>query len=205
MTKWIRNAKKKIMSQTIISSLKKHEELIITAQNKIEIMFETHFSSSSIMFMKDVAEFDYFLSINDETSMTRREMMKVIHKINSNKTFEINKIINKALRQFARVVVEQIRFLFDKCIKKKIQSSHFKKIFTIMLRKSKKKNYSKSSSYKSIALLNTLNKMLKLIVFERIRYAVKTLKTFSNIQMNVRRQRSMNTILQFIMKKIHTI
>ena len=37
-----------------------------------------------------------------------------------------------------------------------------------MLRKSKKKNYSEFSSYKSIALLNTLNKMLKSIVFERI-------------------------------------
>ena len=74
-----------------------------------------------------------------------------------------------------------------------------------MLRKSKKKNYSKSSSYKLIALLNTLNKMLKSIVFERIRYVVETLKTFSNIQMNARKQRLMNTILQFIMKKIHMI
>ena len=74
-----------------------------------------------------------------------------------------------------------------------------------MLRKSRKKNYSKSSLYKSIALLNTLNKMLKLIVFERIRYAVETLKMFLNIQMNARRQRSMNTILQFIIKKIYMI
>ena len=189
----------------IISSLKKHEKLVTTTQNKIKIMFETHFSFSSTMFMKDVAKFDYSSSINDETSMTRREMMKIIHKINLNKTFEINEIINKTLRQFVCVVVEQIRFFFNRCIKKKIQSSHFKKIFTIMLRKLRKKNYSKSSSYKSIALLNTLSKMLKSIVFKRIRYVVETLKTFSNIQMNAREQRSMNTILQFITKKIHTI
>ena len=74
-----------------------------------------------------------------------------------------------------------------------------------MLRKLKKKNYSKSSSYKSIALLNTLNKMLKLMMFKRIEYVIETLKTFLNIQMNARKQRSMNTILQFIMKKIYTI
>ena len=120
MTKWVRNAKKRIMLQTIISSLKKYEKLIITTQNKIEIMFETHFLFLSIMFMKDVAEFDYFSSVDDETSMTRREMMKIIYKINSDKTFEINKIINKMLRQLIRVVIEQIRFFFDKCIKKKI-------------------------------------------------------------------------------------
>ena len=183
------------MSQTIILSLKKHEKLITTAQDKIEIMFKVHFSFLSTMFMKDAAEFDYFSSVDDEASMTRREMMKVIYKINSDKAFGINEIINKTLRQLVRVVVEQIHFFFDKCIKKKIQSSHFKKIFTIMLRKSKKKNYLKSSSYRSIVLLNTLSKMLESIVFERIRYVVETLKTFLNIQMSARRQRSMNTIL----------
>ena len=139
MTKWVKNAKKKIMSQTFISSLKKRERLIITTQNKIEIMFKTHFSSSSTIFMKNVVKFNYSSSVDDETPMTRREIMKVIHNINSNKIFKINKIINKTLQQLVRVVVEQIRFLFNKCIKKKIQSSHFKKVFTIMLRKSKKK------------------------------------------------------------------
>ena len=74
-----------------------------------------------------------------------------------------------------------------------------------MLRKSRKKNYIKFSLYKSIALLNMLNKMLKSIMFERIQYVVKTLKTFLNIQISARKQRSVNIILQFITKKIHTI
>ena len=120
MTKWIKNAEKKIMLQTIISSLKKHEKLITTAQNKIKIMFETHFSFSSTMFIKDAAEFDYSSSVDDETPMTRREVMKIIYKTNLNKTFKINEVINKALRQLARVIIEQIRFFFDRCIKKKI-------------------------------------------------------------------------------------
>ena len=83
--------------------------------------------------MRNVEEYEYFLLIYDETPITRREIIKVIHKINLNKTFEINEIINKILRQLARVVIEQIYFLFNKCIKKKIQSSHFKKTFTIIL------------------------------------------------------------------------
>ena len=120
MTKWVKNAKKKIISQTIISSLKKREKLIIITQNKIEIMFETHFSFLSTMFMKNVIKFDYFSSVDDETPMTRREIIKIIHKINSNKTFEINEIINKALRQLVRVIIKQIHFFFDKCIKKRI-------------------------------------------------------------------------------------
>ena len=58
------------------------------------------------MFMKNVEKFNYFLLIDDETSMTRREIMTIIHKISSNKIFEINEIINKTLRQLARVIIK---------------------------------------------------------------------------------------------------
>ena len=127
MTKWIKNAKKKIISQTIISSLKRREKLIITTQNKIEIMFKIHFSFSSTMFMKNIAEFDYFSSIDDETLMTRREIMKVIYKINLNKTLKINKIINRTLRQFVRVIVKQICFFLINASRKKFNHHISKK------------------------------------------------------------------------------
>ena len=56
--------------------------------------------------MKNIIKFDYSSSTDDETSMTYREIIRIIHKINSNKTFKINKIINKTLRQFVRVIIE---------------------------------------------------------------------------------------------------
>ncbi len=55
-----------------------------------------------------------------------------------------------------------------------MQSSYFKKTITIMLRKSKKKNYSKLLFFKFIALLNILNKILESIISKRLRYVVKT-------------------------------
>ena len=106
VTKWVKDAKKKIILQTIILLLRKREKLIITAQNKIEIMFEAHFSLSSTMFMKNNKKFDYSLSVENKTSMTHCEIMKVIHKINLNKAFEINKIINKTLQQLVCVIIE---------------------------------------------------------------------------------------------------
>ena len=56
--------------------------------------------------MKDVKEFDYFSSIDDETSIIHRKIMKITYKINLNKIFEINEIINKTLQQFVRVSVK---------------------------------------------------------------------------------------------------
>ena len=161
--------------------MKTHENVAAMTQNKVKIIFKIHFSSSSIIFMNDIEKFIYSSSTDDDETMTRREIMKVVYKIDSNKASKINKIINKALRQLARIIIKQICFFFDKYIKKDIQSSYFKRIFTIMLRKSDKKNYTKSLLYKSIALLNTLNKMLKSIMSERFRYAVEMLSTLSNI------------------------
>ena len=85
------------MSQTIISLLKKREKLIITAQNKVEIMFKAYLSLLLIMFMKNVKKFNCFFSVDNETLMTHYKIIKIIHKINSNKVFKINKIINKTL------------------------------------------------------------------------------------------------------------
>ena len=69
-------------------------------------MFEAHFSLSSTILIKNVKEYKYFLLIHDEASMTRCEIMKIIYKISSNKTIKINKIINKTLQQFARVIIK---------------------------------------------------------------------------------------------------
>ncbi len=63
--------------------------------------------------------------------------------------------------------------MFNKCIKKEMQLFYFKKTIIIMLRKLKKKDYLELSSFRFIILLNTLNKILELIILKRLRYVVK--------------------------------
>ena len=70
--------------------------------------------------MNNIKKFVYFSSTDDDETVTRREIMKIVYKINLNKTLKINEIINKMLRQLARIIIKQIRFFFDKCIKKNI-------------------------------------------------------------------------------------
>jgi len=103
----------------------------------------------------------------------KRKIIKATHKVTSNKRLEINEIINRTLKQLICVVSRQIRFLFNKYIKKEMQLFYFKKTITIMLRKSKKKDYLELSSFRFIILLNTLNKMLESIILKRLRYVVK--------------------------------
>ena len=48
--------------------------------------------------MNNVKKFNYLSSVKYGTSMTHRKIIKTIYKVNSNKTFEINEIINKVLQ-----------------------------------------------------------------------------------------------------------
>ena len=98
--------RKKIMLQTIILSLRKREKLKITILNKFKIMFKICFSFSLTVFMKNIEKFNDFLLIDDEALVTHCKIIKIIHKINFNKIFEIKKIINRALRQLVYFVVE---------------------------------------------------------------------------------------------------
>jgi hypothetical protein len=59
--------------------------------------------------------------------------------------------------------------------------------------------------FRLIALLNTLNKILELIISKRLYYIVETHNTLLNTQIKAIRQRLIDTTLQLITKKIHII
>jgi len=78
------------------------------------------------------------------------------------------------------VAPTQVRFIFARCIEEGIQSTHFKRVATIVLRKLGKKDYSESFAFKPIALLDTLGKTLELVVSKRLRYVVEGARTLSS-------------------------
>ena len=92
--------------------MKTRENVAATTQNKIKIIFKIHFSFLSIVFMNDIEKFVYFSSTSDDKTITHREIMKIIYKINLNKMSKVNEIINKVLRQLARIIIKQIHFFF---------------------------------------------------------------------------------------------
>jgi hypothetical protein len=68
-----------------------------------------------------------------------------------------------------------------------MQLSYFKKTITIILRKLEKKDYLEFSSFRFIILLNTLNRMLELIILKRLCYVIKVYNTLFNTQITIRK------------------
>jgi len=68
-----------------------------------------------------------------------------------------------------------------------MQLSYFKKTIIIMSQKLEKKNYLKLLSFRFIVLLNTLNKILELIILKRLCYIVKAHDILFNIQIKIKK------------------
>ena len=82
---------------------------------------------------------------------------------------------------------------------------HFKEIIIISLRKSKKFDYSIFKVYRSIAFLNIMNKIMKIIIISRLSYATEKHEFLSKSQFENRQKVFIEHALHFITKKIHTV
>ena len=205
IAKWIRNSTIATNTKTIVSRLSNEDDVVTTTKKKRNMLFKIHFSSFLTMILNDIVDFNYINLILDVESLTVREIRRVIEKTISNKISNLNDISNKVIRSVIEIVNEQILSLFERRLRDNVQSVHFKRVATILLRKSNNKDYTNLKLYKSITQLNTLNKTLKSIISKRIRYVVEMHAILSNTQVKVKKQRFVDTALHLITKKIHTI
>ena len=99
--KWARNVVTDTLIQAIIFSLIKSEcfDITTTAQNKMKMMFQTYFSSSSEIFMLNTEDFKYLLSIENDISLMHRKIKRIIYKITFNKTSRYIEYINRIMRR----------------------------------------------------------------------------------------------------------
>jgi len=131
--------------------------------------------------MQNTKDFNYFSSIEDDALLIHREIKRVTHKAIFNKTSKHTSYTNRIIRKFVNNALKQICFLFKRYLQEEIQSTQFKSATTIILRKLNKKDYFNARAYKLIALLNTLNKILKFIISKRLRSVIEVYNTILDI------------------------
>ena len=75
----------------------------------------------------------------------------------------------------------------------------------IVLYKSDKDNYTIAKTYRSIALLNTVRKVMKSVMTKRLHYMTETEGLLSNTYMRERKKCSVNTEVQLLVKKTKAV
>ncbi len=161
-----------------------------TFEEKIEILREKFFSSSSQTNVSDIAESFISLTVSFNLRITENEVKQTIRRVKADKASDASDISNRALQASLAELISVLTSLFNACVTHKIQ--------TIVLRKSKKSDYINSKMYRLIALLDIMSKALKSIMIKRLSDIVKIHCMLSNAQMKARCKRFVISTLNLL-------
>ncbi|KAJ5159350.1 uncharacterized protein N7500_009001 [Penicillium coprophilum] len=93
--------------------------------------------------------------------------------------------------------------IFDVCVRIGHNPQHFQTSITVTLRKAGPRDYRVPKSYRPVALLNTLGKVLEAIVATRIAWCVEEYKLLPETHLGGRKGVSVDHAIQLILGKIH--
>ena len=157
--------------------------------------------------MWDIIEFTYSDQLSSFSEIQKEELNAVISRLKVTKASGLNEILNELLKMLSYTIFSHLVILLNACVKHRIHSVRYKKTKTIALKKSRKDDYTKSSAYRSIALLSMTDKILKVIMTDKILKVIMTSRLsdlaerhmlLSSAQMKVRKNWSTETALQLI-------
>ena len=130
-------------------------------------------------------------------------MIKVMKKLNSNKTFELNNIINWFLKACENDLINVLILFFQMCVNWKYHFKTYQKNNKIILHKFNKNNYDVVKTWRSIVLLNTINKIFESIISKKLLHLMKHHDWLLIAQIKIQLNKSTKTILKLFIKQMH--
>ncbi|KUM55456.1 hypothetical protein ACN42_g11818, partial [Penicillium freii] len=138
------------------------------------------------------------------------EVRAAINKAPPNKSPGYDTLPNKVWRVLAgpgsrseKRFVPFLTAIFDACIRIGHNPQHFQTSVTVTLRKAGPRDYRVPKSYRPVALLNTLGKILEAVVATRIAWCVEEYKLLPETHLGGRKGVSVDHTIQLILGKVH--
>ena len=203
LAKWAKN--KEILFKLNTSSLRRlNDTTALTKIDKAHCLKEFFFSSFTEINIDDIAEATYFEKL-EFSHITDEEIHQTVFNASSNKSSKKNEILNRILKTVLSHIAFALNWIFNTNLTLKYCLKHFRESIIISLRKSNKFDYSIFKAYRSIALLNIMSKIMKVIMTSRLSYATEKHELLSRNQFESRQKVFIEHVLHFITKRIHTI
>jgi hypothetical protein len=181
-------------------------EVTTNFEFKIRLLSNLFFSNTIEIDFIDMSNFNYFNVVSKSSFfITKNEIWLTIKRCKSNNASKFDDILNRIFKILVDKLISHLMNLFRVYVALNYHSRCFREIHIIILKKSKKKNYTNVKTYKSIVFLNTFDKTLKSVIARRINDLTKTHDLLFVNQMNERKSRNCETILKLLTKQIHTI
>ena len=200
--KW---AKNRISREICLSTLHDHSLMLPETDSikKALILLKKFFFSPSTIVLTDIQKVTYNqdLKLKD---IQFHEMTRAIAKQNSNKVSGDDDIINRVWKWISDIIASHLQRIYNVNLNENYCSEHFRKSVTIALRKPDKDIYSMTISYRPIALLNIISKLMEFILTKRISFLAKEHDLLSRTHFGARKVVSTEHALHYMMKRIHS-
>ena len=171
LIKWAKN--RRISFKFNTSSLRRsNDTTALTKTDKTHCLKIFFFSSFTEINIDDIAEAAYFEKF-EFSYITDEKIHQTIFNASSNKSSKKNEIFNRILKTVLSHIVFALNWIFNTNLTLKYCFKHFKESIIISLRKLNKFDYFIFKAYRSIVLLNTMNKIMKIIMTSRLSYATE--------------------------------
>jgi Reverse transcriptase (RNA-dependent DNA polymerase) len=128
----------------------------------------------------------------------------VLEKLLTDKALKFNEILNEVLKALSSEISEGLAHAISMALANGTLPNCYKELITVALRKEGKKDYSLPSSYRPIALENTLAKIVEKLLTTRLSRAAEEHALLSWTQMGARKERLIMSAIGLLTSCVQT-
>jgi hypothetical protein len=203
LVKWTKN--RSTSFKLIISFFRRSDDImILTKKARIQCLINSFFFSFAAANLDDIAKSTYSKSI-DFSEIFENEISQAIVKIVSNIVSKENDISNRVIKLAFLHIMSVVKWIFNQSLRLEYCLKHFREFITMSLRKVNRSDYFVFKAYRFIALLNTLNKIMKFIMTIRVNYAAKKHNLLLKEHFESRKKIVSKHALHYIIETINSI
>lgn len=178
-----------------------HQE-ITEPSEKADLFRDTFFPAPPDADLTDIHRTEY----NGQTEMppiTEKEVVDAIRAVSPLKAPGPDGIANRALQAGDGLLTPHLTRVFNRSLRLSYCPEHFRQSTTVVLRKPGKTNYAAPKSYRPIALMNTIGKIMDAVVARRLSYLTEKHCALPATHIGGRKMRSTENALHLVTKQIH--
>jgi hypothetical protein len=211
MSKWTGNRGQE-QGTNVMPPLKTADGIAESTDEKVQALREAFFPAPP---EADLSDIESNRNQPEKPQITfppimEQELADSIRRAPPNKAPGADGIPNKVWRLIAgesasqRVFMSTVLDIFNACLRTGHNPRHFQTSITVTLRKAGPRDYRLPKTYRPVALLNTLGKVLEAIIATRIAWAVEEYRLLPDTHLGGRKGVSVDHAIQLIHDRVHT-
>jgi retron-type reverse transcriptase len=153
----------------------------------------------------DIGLREYPVPLDIDEEIREEEIHEALQHVTNDKAPGPDQIPNRVLKAAEEWLTPKLYKLFNATVRIGYHPKTWKSAITLALRKPNKDDYTLVGAYRPIALLNSMGKILELVMSRKLSKLAENNDLLPETQIGARKGRSTETALQLLTEQVHTI